>query len=124
MHQGAFLTIWGNLPAARSDRVDNSAWFDGAAGGEGDDALTRRRVEYNGHEERTLLELVLQLHGEFRRKNPPARIPETTFPEPYLLIETEDTIIDDMLELLNKLGLTGQSGSKADGPPAEGDVVL
>ena len=61
---------------------------------------------------------------EFRRKNPPPSIPETTFPEPCLLTETEDTIIDDMLELLNKLGLTGQSGSTAEGPPAEGEVVL
>jgi hypothetical protein len=43
---------------------------------------------------------------EFRRKNPRASIPETAFPEPYLLTETENQIIDDMLELLNKNGLT------------------
>lgn len=43
---------------------------------------------------------------EFRRKNPRASIPETAFPEPYLLTETENTIIDDILELLNKNGLT------------------
>jgi hypothetical protein len=43
---------------------------------------------------------------ELRRKNPHARIPETVFPEPYLLTETENTIIDDILELLNKNGLT------------------
>jgi hypothetical protein len=43
---------------------------------------------------------------ELRRKNPRARIPETVFPEPYLLTETENTIIDDILELLNKHGLT------------------
>jgi len=43
---------------------------------------------------------------ELRRKNPRARIPETAFPEPYLLTETENTIIDDMLKLLNKHGLT------------------
>ena len=43
---------------------------------------------------------------EFRRKNPRASIPETAFPEPYLLTETENKIIDDMLELLNKHGLT------------------
>jgi hypothetical protein len=43
---------------------------------------------------------------EFRRKNPHARIPETAFPEPYLLTETEDKIIDDILALLNKHGLT------------------
>jgi len=44
--------------------------------------------------------------NELRRKNPRARIPETAFPEPYLLTETENTIIDDILELLNKYGLT------------------
>jgi len=43
---------------------------------------------------------------EFRRKNPRASIPEMAFPEPYLLTETENTIIDDILELLNKNGLT------------------
>jgi hypothetical protein len=42
---------------------------------------------------------------EFRRKNPRASIPETAFPEPYLLTETENNIIDDILELLNKNGL-------------------
>lgn len=40
---------------------------------------------------------------EFRRR---AGIPKTAFPEPYLLSGTENTIIDDMLELLNKHGLT------------------
>ena len=43
---------------------------------------------------------------EFRRKNPRARIPETAFPEPYLLTESENQIIDDIPELLNKHGLT------------------
>ena len=43
---------------------------------------------------------------EFRRRNPRASIPETAFLEPYLLIETENKIIDDILELLNKNGLT------------------
>jgi hypothetical protein len=43
---------------------------------------------------------------EFRRKNPRSSIPETAFPEPYLLTETENTIIDDILEQLNKHGLT------------------
>ena len=42
---------------------------------------------------------------ELRKKNPRARIPEMAFPEPYLLTETENTIIDDILELLNKHGL-------------------
>ena len=31
-------------------------------------------VEYNGHEEPTLLELVLQLHGEFRKSLEPVRV--------------------------------------------------
>ena len=43
---------------------------------------------------------------EFRRKNPRASIPETAFPKPYLLTETENRIIDDILELLNNHGLT------------------
>ncbi len=46
--------------------------------------------------------------AEFRRKNPRARIPETVFPEPDLLTETENNIIDDILALLNKNGLTPQ----------------
>ena len=44
--------------------------------------------------------------AEFRRKNPRAKIPETAFPEPYVLTETESKIIDDILALLNKHGLT------------------
>ena len=43
---------------------------------------------------------------EFRDKNPRASIPETASPLPYLLTKTENTIIDDILELLNKHGLT------------------
>ena len=43
---------------------------------------------------------------KFRRKNPCASIPATAFPEPYLIIETENTIIDDILEPLNNHGLT------------------
>ena len=43
---------------------------------------------------------------ELRRKNPRASIPETAFPEPYLITESENKIIDDILELLNKHGLT------------------
>ena len=44
--------------------------------------------------------------SEFRRKNPRATIPETAFPDPYLLTETDNTIIDDILALLNKQGIT------------------
>jgi len=43
---------------------------------------------------------------ELRKKNPRAKIPETAFPEPYLLTETENRIIDEILALLNKNGLT------------------
>lgn len=43
---------------------------------------------------------------EFRSKNPHASISDTVFPERYLLTETENKIIDDILELLNKQGLT------------------
>ena len=43
---------------------------------------------------------------EFRRRNPHASIPETASLEPYLLNETENKIIDDLLELLKKHGLT------------------
>jgi hypothetical protein len=32
--------------------------------------------------------------------NPRASIPEIAFPEPYLLTDTENKIIDDILELL------------------------
>lgn len=44
--------------------------------------------------------------ADFRQKNPRAKIPEAAFPEPYLLTETENKIINDILELLNKHGLT------------------
>jgi hypothetical protein len=49
---------------------------------------------------------LLTIVDELRRKNPHAQIPETAFPEPYLLSETENKIIDEMLELLNTHGLT------------------
>ena len=42
----------------------------------------------------------------FRRKNFPARIPETAFPDPYLFTDTERAIVDDIPALLNKNGLT------------------
>jgi hypothetical protein len=43
---------------------------------------------------------------ELRREKPQARIPETAFPQPYLLTKTEKKIIGDSLELLNKDDLT------------------
>ena len=47
-----------------------------------------------------------EIIAEFRRTNLRAKIPETAFPEPYLLTETENQIIDDILALLNKHGMT------------------
>ena len=47
-----------------------------------------------------------EIIAEFRRTTPHAKIPETAFPEPYLLTETENQIIDDILALLNKHGMT------------------
>ena len=41
-----------------------------------------------------------------RRKNPRTKIPETAIPEPYLLTETGNMIVDDMFKLSNKHGLT------------------
>ncbi len=52
--------------------------------------------------EQDLYDIITKL----RKKNPRAKIPETAFPEPYLLTETENKIIDDVLALLNKNGLT------------------
>jgi hypothetical protein len=42
--------------------------------------------------------------NEFRRKNPRTKIHETAIPQPYLLTETKNTIIDDIFEPLNKHG--------------------
>jgi hypothetical protein len=50
--------------------------------------------------------------AEFRRTNPSASIPETAFPEPDLLTDTENRIIDDILALLNKHGLTSHQSMK------------
>ena len=46
--------------------------------------------------------------AEFRRKSPKATIPETAFPEPYVLSETENKIIDDLLAVLNQHSLTSE----------------
>jgi hypothetical protein len=48
----------------------------------------------------------LRHHHRVSPKNPRASIPETAFPEPYWLTETENTIIDDFLAMLNKHGVT------------------
>ena len=46
--------------------------------------------------------------NEFRQKNPRAKIPETAFPEPYVLSKAEDKIIDDLLAILNTNQLNSQ----------------
>ena len=43
--------------------------------------------------------------AELRNKNPRARLPETVFPSPYLMTQTEEKVIDDLLAVLNKSGL-------------------
>jgi mannitol/fructose-specific phosphotransferase system IIA component (Ntr-type) len=43
---------------------------------------------------------------EFRKKSPRASIPETAFPEPYLITETENKIIDDDTTTLLPRGQT------------------
>ena len=61
---------------------------------------------------------------ECRRKNPRARIPETAFPAPYLLTETENKIIDDILPLLNKNGLTSHQSINLGSTPISRTVEL
>ena len=51
---------------------------------------------------------LLDIITELRQKAPRAKIPETAFPEPYLLSQTEEKIIDDLLAVLNQHGLTSQ----------------
>ena len=46
--------------------------------------------------------------AEFRQKNPRAAIPDTVFPEPYVLSQTEDRIIDDLLAVLNQHQLNSE----------------
>lgn len=48
---------------------------------------------------------------ELRQKNSRAKIPETAFPEPYLLSQTEEKIIDDLLAVLNQHGLTSHQAT-------------
>ena len=43
--------------------------------------------------------------AELRKKSPQARIPETVFPSPYLLSQTEEKVIDDILAVLNAHGM-------------------
>lgn len=43
--------------------------------------------------------------AELRKKSPRARIPETVFPSPYVLSQTEEKVIDDILAILNQHGM-------------------
>lgn len=43
--------------------------------------------------------------GELRQKNPRTRLPETVFPSPYLMRQTEEQIINDLLAVINKHGV-------------------
>jgi hypothetical protein len=43
--------------------------------------------------------------AELRRQNPRAKIPETLFPSPYLLSQTEERVIDDIIAVLNQHGM-------------------
>ena len=43
--------------------------------------------------------------GELRSKNPKARLPDTVFPSPYLMTQTEEQVINEILAILNRNGL-------------------
>lgn len=43
--------------------------------------------------------------AELRNTSPRAKIPDTVFPSPYVLSETENQVIDDILAVLNKHGM-------------------
>jgi hypothetical protein len=49
---------------------------------------------------------VLDMIQELRRKNPQAVPPAEPFPEPYLLTEAENALIDRVFELFTATGLT------------------
>ena len=48
---------------------------------------------------------LINMVSELRKKNPRAQIPETVFPSPYLLSQTEEKVIDDILTVLNQHGM-------------------
>jgi len=43
--------------------------------------------------------------SELRKTQPKANIPETVFPSPYLLSQTEEKVIDNILAVLNQHGM-------------------
>ncbi len=48
---------------------------------------------------------LLDIIAEFRKKSPRARIPETVFPSPYVLSQTENQVIEEILAVLNTHGM-------------------
>jgi hypothetical protein len=48
---------------------------------------------------------LLDIIAEFRNKSPRARIPETVFPSPYVLSQTENQVIEEILAVLNTHGM-------------------
>lgn len=48
---------------------------------------------------------LLDIVTDLRKQNPRAKIPDTVFPSPYLMTQTKEKVIDDMLAVLNKSGL-------------------
>ena len=55
---------------------------------------------------------VLDMIQELRRRNPTAVPPPEAFPEPYLLTEAENALIDRMFELFNATGLTSHQAKE------------
>lgn len=43
--------------------------------------------------------------AELRKQNARAKIPETVFPSPYLLSQTEEKVLDDILDVLSQHGM-------------------
>lgn len=48
---------------------------------------------------------LIDIVAELRKQAPRAKIPETVFPSPYLMTQTEEKVIDDILAVLNQHGM-------------------
>jgi hypothetical protein len=48
---------------------------------------------------------LLDIIAALRKQNARAKIPDTVFPSPYLLSQTEEKVIDDILTVLNQHGM-------------------
>ena len=48
---------------------------------------------------------LLDIITELREQSPRPKIPETVFPSPYVLSQTEEKVIDDILGVLNQHGM-------------------